>query len=171
MDALLVIDVQKALVQGAYREEEMLAAIRVATDKIRNKGGAIVYIQHCHTKYEPMKKGNPGWALHEALDVQSSDCFVEKEASDAFYETPLDALLKGMDVDHVYVVGLQTEYCVDATCRSALSNGYGVTLVGDAHTTGDDLLTAAQAVAHHNHILGNLAHPLRSIKVQGSEDI
>lgn len=169
--ALLVIDVQKALVKGAFREHDVMRAIGIVIDKVRSRGGIIVYIQHCHRHFEPLMKGKPGWDLHELLDVREEDFIVEKEASDAFYQSGLDEVLQQAQVDHLYVTGLQTEYCVDATCRSALSKGYNVTLVSDGHTTGDAILSAKKTIEHHNFILANLAHPDRSVQVMGSAEI
>ena len=171
MDALLVIDVQKALIAGAYREDAVLAAIRTVSETVRARGGIVVFVQHCHASFAPLKKGNPGWELHDRLDVRAGDHIVEKQASDAFYDTELDDLLRSTGVDHLYVTGLQTEYCVDTTCRSALSRGYGVTLIGDGHTTGDASLSAAEIIAHHNVVLANLAHPLNAITVCASSEI
>lgn len=169
--AALVVDVQKGLVTGAFREHEVIDAINRLIVRVRERNGIVVFIQHCHSSYEPMKKGNEGWELHPSLDVQNEDLFVEKEASDSFYRTDLDSLLQKNGVETVYVAGLQTEYCVDTTCRAALSRGYNVTLVSDAHTTGDSHLEAAEVIDHHNKILGFLVHPDRQIKIQSSEKI
>jgi nicotinamidase-related amidase len=166
--AVLVVDVQAGLVAGAYREAEVLGAITRTIEQIRASDGLVVFIQHCHATFPPLMKGNPGWALHEALAPRPEDRCVEKQASDAFHETHLDALLTEAGITRVYVTGLQSEYCVDATCRAALSRGYDVTLVSDAHTTGDSHLPAAEVVEHHNIVLGNLAHPTRSIEVAAS---
>jgi nicotinamidase-related amidase len=47
-----------------------------------------------------------------------------------------------------------TQYCVDTTCRRAVSLGYDVTLVADAHTTADSgTFTVEQIVDHHNALL------------------
>ena len=44
--------------------------------------------------------------------------------------------------------------CIDTTSRIAISRGYDVTLVSDAHTTTDtEILSAAQIIAHHNYVL------------------
>ena len=56
---------------------------------------------------------------------------------------------------------MQSEYCVDTTCRSALSRDFDVTLASDAHTTGGP--AAALVIAHHNAVLPNVAHPSRRI--------
>lgn len=167
--ALLVIDVQIGLVTGAYRELEVLQAINSVMDIIRGGQGKIVFIQHCHATYEPLMPGNPGWAIHPSLETRESDLFVQKSASDAFYETTLDTLLHKQGINHLVVTGLQSEYCVDTTCRSALSKNYDVTLVSDAHTTGDAHITAAEIVAHHNAVLANVVHPHNSIEVRASD--
>lgn len=171
MDAFLVIDCQNALLKGSYLEQEVLAAIQRTTNKIRESGGLMIFIQHCHTTFEPMMKGMPGWALHEALDIRDEDLCVEKQASDAFYETNLDKILRQHGVSRIYCAGLQTEFCVDATCRSALSKNYEVTLISDGHTTGDAILPAQKIIDHHNLLLANLAHPHRSIQVLASQHL
>lgn len=169
--ATLVIDAQIGLITGAYREQAVIDAINLSISKVRESHGIVIFIQHCHSTFEPMKKGNEGWKLHPSLDTQSDDLIIEKEASDSFYETDLDILLQQKGVGHLYITGLQTEYCVDATCRAALSKGYDVTLVSDAHTTGDSHLSAKEVIEHHNKILGLLVHPKRQILVQSSEEI
>lgn len=171
MNAILVIDVQKALVGKAYRIEGVIKAINHVIDKVRSDQVRVIFIQHHHTTFEPMIKGNKGWELDERLNLQKGDIIVDKQASDSFYESKLDEVLKENAVDHVYITGMQTEYCVDATSRSALSKGYKVTLVSDAHTTGDSHMPASQVVDHHNRVLGSLAHPTETIVVKESVEI
>ena len=80
---------------------------------------------------------------------------VQKRHPDAFQDTNLQRELESRGIERLIVTGIQTEYCVDTTCRRAYSLGYGVTLVEDAHSTWDtDLLTAPQIIAHHNDVLG-----------------
>ncbi len=118
-----------------------------------------------------MQKGIAGWELHAELDVREEDDRVEKTASDAFYKTNLDVLLRGRGVDKLYIAGLQTEFCVDASCRSTLSKDYRVTLVSDGHTAGDADLEAQQIVDHHHYVLLNLAHPTNQIALSPSKDV
>jgi nicotinamidase-related amidase len=80
---------------------------------------------------------------------------IHKSTPDAFHETPLQHELAARRIKHLVVAGLQTEYCIDTTCRRAFSLGYHITLVEDAHSTWDSLpLTAQQIINHHNHVLG-----------------
>jgi hypothetical protein len=47
-------------------------------------------------------------------------------ASDSFHQTPLLDELRRLGVTHLVVTGMQTEFCVDTTCRRAISLGYSV---------------------------------------------
>jgi len=169
--ALLVIDVQSGLTGGAHNEISVLSNINELISITRAGNGLVVFVQHCHTTFEPLMKGNPGWQLHPSLHKEKDDLVIEKTASDSFYETALDIELAARNVDHVMVAGLQTEYCVDTTCRSALSRHYSVTLISDAHTTGDSHLPAAEIIDHHNRVLKNLAHPAGNIEVKATSEI
>ena len=75
-------------------------------------------------------------------------------------------------IGHLIIAGIQTEYCVDTTCRRGCSLGYEVTLVEDAHSTWDtEHLTASQIIDHHNQVLSGWFVTLeaaRRIKFEGS---
>ena len=80
---------------------------------------------------------------------------VQKRHPDSFQDTNLRQELASRTIERLVITGIQTEYCVDTTCRRAYSLGYDVTLVKDAHSTWDsDHLTASQIIAHHNDVLG-----------------
>ena len=169
--ALLVIDVQSGLVSGAYQEARVLSNINQVISKIRANSGLIIFVQHCHSTYKPLMKGDPDWQVHPALVQAVGDLFIEKSASDSFYQTSLHTDLESRGIDHLIVTGLQSEYCVDSTCRSALSKGYSVTLVSDAHTTGDSHMPASDIIDHHNSVLQNLAHPDANIQLKTTSEI
>jgi nicotinamidase-related amidase len=67
-----------------------------------------------------------------------------------------------MGIKNLVIVGVQTEFCVDTTCRTAFSLGYKNILVSDGHSTFDSpILTAAQIIEHHNGIIGGLFAELK----------
>jgi len=169
--ALLIIDMQVALTVGAWRIDEVLDAIAGLQRRAREAGAAVVFLQHNHRSYTPMRQGAEGWAIHPRLAPRPGDVVVQKTASDGFMETSLRTDLDRLGVKRLVVMGMQTEFCVDATCRAALSHGFEVVLAADGHTTGDAVLPAETTIRHHNYALANLAHPRRSIEVMPSAEI
>src|SRR3989338_4560133 len=130
--ALLVIDMQEALVAGAYEERAVVDRIAALADRLRAAGRVVIYLQH-NASRGSMMKGQPGWKIHHQLEPQAGDIVIEKEASDAFYDTSLEKKLQELRMKTVLICGMTTEYCVDATCRSALSHGFDVLLLSDCH--------------------------------------
>jgi nicotinamidase-related amidase len=169
--ALLVIDVQSALISRADRAAEVLAAIGSLVARARAANTPVVYLQHCHATYSPMMKGAPGWHIHASVAPKPGEVVIEKTASDGFYQTSLQSDLDRLAIERLVICGLQTEFCVDATCRAALSRGFEIVLAADAHTTTDGVAEAGIVVQHHNYTLANLAHPLRRIEVMASAGI
>jgi nicotinamidase-related amidase len=169
--ALVVIDMQVALVRGAYREREILASLCETVRKARDAGMPVLFVQHNHATFKPMFRCSPGWQVHPALEPADKDLRIEKTACDAFYDTPLQTMLSSLGVDTVILAGMQSEYCVDTTARSALNHGFDVVLLSDCHTTGDDTFLAEDIIAHHNTVLANVVHPDHHITVVTSNDL
>jgi nicotinamidase-related amidase len=163
--ALLVIDVQTSLVAGADRGTDVVEVIRRLIARARTAGTPVVYLQHCHATYQPMMKGSAGWHIQADVAPNPGDLVIEKTASDGFHQTSLRAKLDLLGVKRLIICGLQTEFCVDTTCRAALSRGFEVVLASDGHTTTDAVVAAGLVVRHHNFVLSNLAHPHRKIAV------
>jgi nicotinamidase-related amidase len=157
-DALLVIDMQMgnfSQTAPVFGVKDPLARIRALIARARAAGVPVVYVQHCGSEGEIDQAGTPGWESHCTIAPAEGDVVVQKRHPDAFQDTTLQRKLEWRGVEHLIVTGMQTEYCVDTTCRRTYSLGYKVTLVRDAHGTWHtDTLTAAQVIAHHNGVLG-----------------
>jgi nicotinamidase-related amidase len=165
LSALLVIDVQVGLVAGevpTYRSDEMLGNIAGLLAKARALHTPVVFMQHESEPGSLLETNTEAWQIHPTVTPLDDEIVLSKRASDSFYETGLQRELEARGVTQLVITGCRTEACVDTTCRVAVSRGYDVTLVQDAHSTIDsDVLTAEQIVAHHNVTLddfGNNEH-------------
>ncbi len=167
--ALLVIDVQAGLIDGAHEAEQLLANIADLIARARRASVPVIYLQHNSATWPPLERGAPTWQIHPRVAPAPDEPVLDKTASDAFYQTTLLTELERRGVRRVVVTGMQSEYCVDTTCRSALSRDFDVILASDAHTTGGP--TAARVIAHHNAVLPNVAHPTRRIIASASSSI
>lgn len=170
--ALVIIDVQRGLIESAYQPNETLDAINSLLTRARASSIPIVYIQHDGPKGHGLEVGTAAWQIHPAIAPHEGELIIHKRASDSFYDTPLQRELEARGIKNLVIVGGQTDYCIDTTCRRATTMGYNVTLVADAHTTEDnDLLTAPQVIAYHNYMLNGFRTDDCIIKVKPTDEI
>ena len=106
----------------------VLAQARATTPPPR-----IVHIRNCGDAGEADEPGTRGWELvHAPLP---GEFVVDKRKNNAFAGTDLDALVPPSA--QIVMVGLQSDFCIRATCSAALTRGNEVLLVRGAHGTYD----------------------------------
>ncbi len=170
----MIIDLQVGLVSLMPPElqDRVLSNITVLLSKARSSGIPVFFIQHDGPKGHPIEAETAAWAIHPSIPPLGEEPVIRKKASDSFYETRLADELQIRKISHLIIVGGMTEYCIDTTCRRAVTLGYDVTLVADAHLTRDTpVLTAPQIIAHHNLLLDGFAAGIHSIRVKPTGEI
>ena len=146
--------------------------IKVLLRQARSSGIPVFFIQHDGPKGHPIEAETAAWAIHPSVRPQNGEPVIRKKACDSFFETRLAEELQTAEISHLIIAGAMTEYCVDTTCRRAVTLGYDVTLAADAHLTRDTPdLTAAQIIAHHNLLLDGFDAGIHSIKVTPAGEI
>ena len=156
--ALVIIDVQKGMWENPayppYDGDGVLARIAALIAKARAAKIPVMYVQHHGAGDHPFQPGKPGFPIHDAIAPLAGDDVTVKHDSSAFHGTDFDAKLKRAGIDHLVVTGMQSEYCVDSAIRGAHERGYTVTLVSDAHSTGDTRAARAETIiAIQNNIM------------------
>lgn len=134
--ALLVIDVQNGVVEGAYNLEAVLKNINESIDAARSAGVPVVWVQHSD---EELPIDSEPWQIVPELQPAPGEPMVRKVHRSSFEATNLESILADLKVGHIFVTGMQTNNCVRHTTHSAQERGYDVTVLSDAHsTTGYD---------------------------------
>ena len=162
--ALLVVDVQVAYIPLIWRGDELVARIAKLITAARAQGVPVIAVQQTDPAGTAMAAGTQAWQPSPGLGLSPSDQRLEKPATDSFYNTNLAEILAETNVDTIILTGVGTDYCVDATARSALSHDLNVILVSDSHAPRADGdpdagLTPEQVIAHHNAVLKHAIHP------------
>jgi nicotinamidase-related amidase len=149
--ALLVVDVQTRVVEGAHERDTVVANIGLLVDRARREGVPVIWVQHSD---DGVVRGSDGWRIVAELVPGVAEPLVEKSYGDSFEATTLEAVLSELGVGRLVVVGAQTDACVRSTLHGAMVRGYDTTLVSDAHTTEDQSAWGApppeQVIAHTN---------------------
>jgi nicotinamidase-related amidase len=150
--ALLVIDVQKGVVAGAPRRDDVIANINTLLDKARLEGVPVIWVQH--SDEDGLARGSDDWQYVPELSRRDDEPLVHKIYGDSFEATELEQLLAERRVGRLVVTGAQSDACIRNTIHGGFVRGYDVTLVSDAHTTEDlsayGAPPAEQVIAHTN---------------------
>jgi nicotinamidase-related amidase len=149
--ALLVVDVQNGVVEGAHKRDAVVANIGSLVEQARGDQVPVVWVQHSD---DQLARGSDEWRIVPELAPGDAEPLVEKHYADAFEGSTLETVLAGLAVGRLVLAGAQTDECVRSTLHGALVRGYDATLVSDAHTTEDLTEWGApppdQVIAHTN---------------------
>lgn len=96
-------------------------------------------------------RGSWGAAPVDGLEPQQGDHVVEKMRMNGFYDTRLDALLRGLGAATIVITGAWTNMSIEHTARHGADAGYEVLVVSDGtSTTGEEWQNAALNYAMTN---------------------
>jgi len=170
--ALLVVDVQNGVVDGAHQRDAVVANIGSLVDKARQERVPVIWVQHSN---EELASGGDDWQIVPELTPDDGEPLIEKRYGDSFEDTTLETVLSGLGVGRLVVVGAQTDACIRSTLHGALVRGYDASLVSDAHTTEDQTAWGApppdQVIAHTNLYWSDQEAPGRTAGTVETKDV
>ncbi|MEA2037163.1 MAG: isochorismatase family cysteine hydrolase [Nanoarchaeota archaeon] len=150
--ALLIIDMQNDFVlEGAvFRVKgalDVVDNIKKVLEEFRANKLPIFHVVRVHkedgsdveiTRKEVFSKtpfgveGAKGAEIIDELKPNEGEVVVKKTRMSAFFNTDLETKLKSMNVNEVFVVGIQTPNCIRATAFDSVAYDYETYLVDDA---------------------------------------
>ena len=170
--ALVVVDVQNGVVDGAHERDAVVANVASLVEKAQRERVPVVWVQHTGPQLE---RGSDAWRIVPELTPGDAEPLVEKQYGDSFEDTTLEAVLSGLGVGRLVVAGAQTDACIRSTLHGAFVRGYDATLVSDAHTTEDNTEWGApppgQVIAHTNLYWAYQTAPGRTAGTAATKDV
>ena len=170
--ALLVVDVQTGVVEGAHERDAVVANVGNLVEKARQEQVPVVWVQHSDAG---LARESDEWQIVPELTPGDAEPLIEKNYGDSFEDTNLENVLSGLNVGRLVVVGAQTDMCIRSTLHGALVRGYDATLVSDAHTTEDLSAWGApppdKVIAHTNMYWSDQSAPGRTAGTVEAKDV
>jgi nicotinamidase-related amidase len=84
-----------------------------------------------------------GKIWHE-LPLSGDEIMIQKPSYGAFFDTPLESILKNLERDTVIICGTLTNFCCGTTARQAYERGFKVLVGSDVTATDDPELHKAE---------------------------
>lgn len=168
-DALIIVDMQTALVEAEpYNKAAVVENIKALLDSCRKNNIPVIYIQHDGGKGDELEHGSIGWTIFKDITPMPDEKIFEKQYNSAFIKTGLHEYLQDTGAKNIILCGMQTEYCLDATCKVAFEYEYEVTIPQSTTTTFDNAFASGKELAgyYENKIWNN-----RYAKIVGVEQI
>lgn len=155
---LIVIDSQALLVDElVYEKERFISHVKSAIRRFREQGIEVIYIRHDEGADTDLTKGKPGFEIYKEFSPMPHEKIFDKQFNSAFKETGLLKYLQEESVHELVIVGLQTDYCIDATVKCAFDYGFKIYVPDYCHGTVDNaFLTAKESYDYyHQHMWSN----------------
>jgi nicotinamidase-related amidase len=160
MDALMVVDVQKAMFTSGpepYEGRAVVAHIAALLAKVRQTKAPVFFVQHDGGPGDEFDRHLPGFAICDEVVPLPHEPVAVKTTRSAFASTNLEMQLRAAAIDHIVLCGMQTEFCIATTLLGAVDRGFRMTVVRDGHTTFDnEILPAEKIIALHHRIWQNV---------------
>ena len=154
---LLVVDAQKEIVSDAlYEAERFVSYVAALIAAAREHRVEVAYVRHDGGAGSGLGKDEEGFAIFEAFAPRPGERIFDKTCNSPFRQTGLLAYLAQKHEDALMLVGLQTDYCIDATVTCGFEHGLRMLVPAHANTTVDNaFMTAEQSYRYHNEFLWN----------------
>ncbi|MBE6024444.1 MAG: cysteine hydrolase [Cellulosilyticum sp.] len=149
-DALIIIDMQTALIEGhPYNETKVVENIKSLITSCRQREVPVIYVRHDGGVGDELEKGTKGWEVFSKIAPLEGEKIFDKNYNSAFRHTGLHEYLQEIGAKQIIMCGMQTEYCFDVSCKVAFEYGYQVTIVKDTTTTFDNAFATGEALSKY----------------------
>ncbi len=137
---LLVVDTQKGITDERLHEFERLrSSIGTLISEARKAGVEVVYVRHDDGPGTGFSVGDDEFEIFEEFAPEEKERIFDKKVNSAFHNsTGLVEYLTEKSENKVMIVGLQTNFCIDATIKSGFEQGYEMIVPEYANSTFDN---------------------------------
>ena len=136
---LIVIDMQKALlVDELYHCGGLIENLVRLIEAARKNNVEVIYVQHDAGPGTGFSVGDEDFEIADEIAPCEGEKVFVKKINSSFGNKEFTAYLEEANDDTLMIVGLQTNFCIDATVKSAFERGYHVIIPEGTNSTFDN---------------------------------
>ena len=147
---LLVIDTQVGITDNRlYCFEALRANIKALIARARESGVEVVYVRHDDGPGTGFSVGDDEFQIFEEFAPLPGEKIYDKTVNSALHPSVgLSVYLAEKGERRLMVVGLQTDFCIDATIKSGFDLGYEMIVPDHTNSTFDNAYIKQDAAWH-----------------------
>ena len=149
---LLVVDMQKCLVdEELYDYDSFVEKTAKLIDAARKNRVEVIYVQHDAGPGSGLSAGDDGFEIADQVSPEEGEKIFIKTINSCFGNKEFKEYMEQQEDKRLMIIGLQTNYCIDATVKSAFERGYEVIIPEGTNSTFDnDYMTGETTVRYYN---------------------
>ena len=153
---LLVVDTQKGITDNRlFAFEKIVSNIKELIATARANGDEVIFVQHDDGPGSGFSVGDVDYEIYdEFTPLEGEKIFTKTVNSSLHPSTGLLPYLNDRQVKELMIVGLQTNFCIDATIKSAFEHGFRVYVPEYTNSTFDnDYMKAETCYRYYNEFM------------------
>ena len=149
---LLVVDMQKCLVcEELYDYDSFVQKTAQLIVAARKNRVEVIYVQHDAGPGSGLSAGDDGFEIADQVSPEKGEKIFIKTINSCFGNKEFKEYMEQQEDKRLMIIGLQTNYCIDATVKSAFERGYEVIIPEGTNSTFDnDYMTGETTVRYYN---------------------
>lgn len=150
---LLVIDIQKGITdERLYDFDHFIVNTKKIIETARENHVEVIYVQHDDGPGTGFSVGDDEFEISELVYPKPGEKRFIKSINSCFGNQELAAYLEKEDT--LMIVGLQTNFCIDASVKSAFERGYKVIIpIGTNSTFDNDYMDKETTYRYYNEMM------------------
>lgn len=155
---LLVVDAQAGIVtDDLYARDAFVQNVTALISTARTSGIEVIYVRH--DDGEELTQGVDGFEIYRQFSPQGTEKIFNKNVNSSFRDTGLLSYLAAKQEQKIMVVGLQTDFCIDATIKCGFEHGFTMIVPAHCNTTVDNaFMTGEQSYRYYNEKMWNVRY-------------
>lgn len=152
---LLVIDIQKGIANdGLFNYNNFINDTNKVINAARENNIEVIYVQHDDGPKSNCSIGNEEFDIATQVAPKAGEKIYVKNINSCFGNQDLTEYLSNSDEDTLMIVGLLTNFCIDASVKSAYERGYQVIIPqGTNSTFKNEYMTAEATYKYYNEMM------------------
>lgn len=152
---LLVVDTQKLITNDKlYLFDRFEENVRTLIKAARENYVEVIFVRHDDGEGNALSKGTDGFEIYDGFKPLSGEKIFDKTVNSPFRQTGLLEYLRSVGEKEIMVVGLQTDYCIDAAIKCGFEHGFRMIVPEYCNSTFDnDFMSAEMSYNYYNEFI------------------